>query len=91
MEEFLIGVLVGGLLFGKSSRRGVDVASSLRAYLNRKRYERFEKKAADRGFEREFQEQWRMHCDCMPFELQTGIESIRAFRRAEAISKQGTA
>lgn len=42
-------------------------------------------------FEREFQEHGRMHSDYIPFELQTGIESIRAFRRAEAISKQSAA
>ena len=91
MEEFLIGVLVGGLLFGGRSSRGFDVGARLRAYLNRKRYERLERKAAARGFECEFQEQWRMHCDGMPFELQTGIESIRAFRRAETMSKQSAA
>lgn len=89
MEDFLIGVLVGGLLFGGRSTRGFDVAAKLRGYCNRKRYKRFERKAAARGFEGEFQEQWRMHCDDMPFELQTGMESIRAFRRAETISKHG--
>ncbi len=93
MEEFLIGVVVGGLLFGGrgSSRRGFDIGARLRAYLNRKRYERLATKAAASGFGREFQEQWLIHSDCMPFELQTGIESIRAYRRAETISKQGMA
>jgi len=50
MEEFLIGVLVGGLLFGGSSRRGFDVGAMLRSYLNRKRYERLATKARARGF-----------------------------------------
>ena len=89
MEEFLMGVLVGGLLFGGRSTRGFDVAAKLRGYFNRKHYLRLATKARARGFENEFQEQWKMHSDCLPFELQTGIESIRAFRRAEAISKQG--
>lgn len=87
--EFLIGVVVGGLLFGGrggSSHRGFDIGSNLHAYINRKRYERLAAKAVARGFEKEFQEQWSVY-DGVPFERQTGIESIRAFRRAEEISK----
>ena len=90
--EFLIGIVVGGLLLGgcyTPSRFEDSMYGRLNGWLNKKRYERLKVKAKRLGFEAEFQEEWR-HYEDRPFALQNA-ESYRAFYRAKAHYQQRTA
>jgi len=87
MEEFLLGLVVGGLLCGAASRRvNENFGLRITGWLNQKRQQRLQRKAKKLGFEAEFLEEFRDY-EHIPFGL-LNSEQYRAFHRAKARHQQ---
>lgn len=96
MEELIVGVVVGYVLRGvfsrssRTSQRGADVGQMLNGWSNRRRHEKYRKKAEQRGFLDLFEEEYRNYVDT-PYWLQSPASCIKAFRRAEQRYRTATA
>ncbi|WP_156173988.1 hypothetical protein [Cupriavidus basilensis] len=85
MEELVIGLVAGYALRGvlsSSSRRGPDVGQMLNGWFNRRRHDKYRRKAEQRGFLDTFDEEFRDYA-LTPYALQNPASCIRAFHRAQ--------
>ena len=82
--NFILGVLAGGLLFGKTNGDPFEctLAGRLNAWSSRKRFERMKAKAEKCGIEEEFSYIWQQHFTHIPFAYQN-MEAYQAFQMAK--------